>query len=118
MPRAKKRGKGNQAVLGLNLPAVHHALQILEKEARYYSAMLPTKKLLVREAKRSLNGLLNKIQKSNVAHLAKDLATHKGAEVLSLLNFPTKRDVNRLSSRLSQLEKRMKNLKQRRGARA
>lgn len=110
-----KRG-GNHSLWGISLPAVHHALQLLEKEAKYYSSILPTKKFLIREAKKNLNGLMRKIQKSNVAHLAKDLATHKGSEVLSLLNFPSKKDVSRLNARLSQLEKKIRAIQHRRHA--
>ncbi|MBI4224166.1 MAG: hypothetical protein HY609_04475 [Deltaproteobacteria bacterium] len=105
---------GNHTLLGLGMPAVHHALQILEKEAKYYSAVLPTRKFLIREAKKNLNGLMRKIQKSTVAHRAMNLATHKGAEVLSLLNFPNKRDVTRLNGRVAKLEQKLKTIQHRR----
>lgn len=116
MPKQRTRG-GDHARWGVSMPAVRHALQLLEKEAKYYSSILPTKKFLIREAKKNLNGLMRKIQKSDVAHLARDLATHQGAQMLSLLNFPSKRDVTRLNARVNKLEQKLK-LFQHRRARA
>lgn len=113
MPTSRRRG-GDHSLWGIGLPAVHHALQLLEKEAKYYSSILPTKRFLIREAKKNLNGLVRKIQRSNVAHLARDLAAHKGTEVLSLLNFPSKRDVTRLNARVSKLEQKLNSIRHRR----
>lgn len=76
-----------------------------------HADILPNKNKLVKEAKKNLEGFVKKIRKSDVAHIALDLASKKSAQVLSLLNFPTKKDVSRLSVRLSQLEKRLKDLR-------
>ena len=99
----------------------NHAVEAVVKEVRYYADgivqtinhadFLPNKNRLVKEAKKNLHGFLKKIQKSNVANKAIDLAQDKGNQVLSLLNFPTKKEVTRLSRRLSQLEKRLNTLK-------
>lgn len=92
----------------------------IAKEVKYYADgivhtlnqahILPERNKLVKEAKRNLQGFVKKIQKSNVAHIAIDLASSKGNEFLTMLNFPTKKDVGRLNARLGQLEKRLKNL--------
>lgn len=74
--------------------------------------ILPNRNQLAKEAKRNLQGFVKKIQKSNVAHIAIDLASAKGSEFLAMLNFPTKKDVGKLNTRLSQLEKKLKNLSQ------
>ncbi len=93
----------------------------ISKEVKYYADgivhtlthadLLPNKNKLLREAKRNLEGFVKKIQKSDVASKAINLATHKGNEFLNLLNFPTKKEVAKLNSRLSQLEKRLKTLR-------
>ena len=90
------------------------------KEVKYYTDgivetlanadFLSNKNRLVKEAKQNVSNILHKLQKSDVALKAKDLAATKGTRLLSLLNFPTKRDVAKLSSRLSQLEKKLKTL--------
>ena len=94
------------------------------KEVKYYadgivetisqSDILPDKKRLVKEAKKNLEGFMKKIQKSNVAHMAIDLASQKSSQLLSLFDFPTKKEVSRLNARLSQLEKKLKGLNHKR----
>lgn len=94
------------------------------KEVKYYadgivetinqSDILPDKKQLVKEAKKNLECFMKKIQKSNVAHMAIDLASQKSSQLLSLFDFPTKKEVSRLSARLSQLEKKLKGLNHKR----
>lgn len=74
--------------------------------------ILPNRNKLVKEAKQNLQGFVKKIQKTNVAHEAIKLASNKGSEFLSLLNFPTKKDVSKLNLRLNQLEKKLKSLGQ------
>lgn len=95
-------------------------LETIVKEVRFYADgiihtlnhadILPNKNYLMKEAKKNLEGFVKKIQKSNVAHIAIDLASQKSAQVLSLLNFPTKKDVAKLNARLSTLEKKLKHL--------
>lgn len=92
----------------------------ITKEVKYYTDgivhtlsnadFLSNKNHLVKEAKHNLENFLHKIQKSGVVTHAKDLAASKGTKVLERLNFPTKKDVVKLNSRLSQLEKRLKDL--------
>lgn len=67
--------------------------------------------LQVKEARKNLNHILTKMQKSPVGHIAKDLAKTNGTKVLSWLDFPTKKDVTKLHHRLSQLEQRMQDLR-------
>lgn len=92
----------------------------IAKEVKYYADgivdtisradFLSDKNRLVKEARKNLDSFLKKIQKSGVAHKAKDMAADKGAQVLSLLNFPTRKEVARLNGRLGQLEKQLKSL--------
>ncbi len=101
-----------------NHPFWNHAVETLVKEVRYYADgiiqtinqadFLPNKNRLVKEARRNLHGFLKKIQKSPVAHAAIDLAQSKGTQFLSLLNFPTKRDVAKLNARLNKLEQKFR----------
>lgn len=93
---------------------------LITKEVRYYADgivktlnkadILPNKNRLVKEAKQSLKCFLDKVQKSNVAHQAKNLAQLNSSKLLSILDFPSRKDVARLSGRLSQLEKKLKTL--------
>lgn len=108
-----KRARGNHQFW--NRP-----LETIVKEVRFYADgiihtlnhadILPNKNYLMKEAKKNLEGFVKKIQKSNVAHIAIDLASQKSAQVLALLNFPTKKDVAKLNARLSTLEKKLKHL--------
>ena len=111
--RGHKRANGNHQFW--NRP-----LETVIKEVRFYADgilhtlnhadILPNKNYLMKEAKKNLEGFVKKIQKSNVAHIACDLASHKGSQVLAMLNFPTKKDVAKLNARLSTLEKKLKHL--------
>lgn len=77
---------------------------------------LSNKNHLVKEAKQNLEKCLHKIEKSDVALKAKHLAKAKGNELRSWFNVPSKRDITKLNSRLSQLEKRFKSLSRRAAA--
>lgn len=117
--RGPKKGNGSFDFTDI----IHLALQKrnqISKEVRYYADgivhtlthadFLPNKNKLIREARHNLERFVKKIQKSDVASRAIDMAADKGGEFLSLLNFPTKKDVARLNSRLNHLEKRLKTL--------
>lgn len=116
-PWAKKMGQLSYKDI-MKLAAKKH--NMITKEVRYYADgivktlngadILPNKNRLVKEAKQSLKSFLAKVQKSNVAHQAKSLAAMNGSKILSLLNFPSKKEVSRLNARLGQLEKRLKGL--------
>jgi len=92
----------------------------ITKEVKYFADgivdtinradILPNKNRLVKQAKRNLANCLHMIQKSDVAKRARDLAMNKGSELVSMLNFPSKKQVAKLNARLSQLEKRLKGL--------
>lgn len=71
----------------------------------------PGKNRLVQEARKNLKIILNKVEKSDMAHTVKNLAKANGHKILGLLNFPTKKEVSRLSARLGQLEKRFQSLR-------
>lgn len=93
----------------------------ITKDVRYYAEglidtlsrapFLPERNRLVREARRNLENVLKKIQKTQIAVKAKHMASSQGSVLLSYLNFPTKRDVARLNTRLSEIEKRLKSLR-------
>lgn len=104
-----------------------HLLTTLEKQAEWaytqvrhyadgivntisHADFLPNKKKLVKEAKQNLDQFLRKLQKSEVANKAKKLALTEGSKFLAMLDFPSKKDVAKLSTRLSQLEKRLQNI--------
>lgn len=74
---------------------------------------LPNKNYLIKEAKRNLKSLITKVEKTNVGAMAKNLAKTNSTKILSLLNFPTKKDVAKLNARLSQLEKKFQTLNHR-----
>lgn len=130
-----KGTKKNHGGFPFSFQRVNHAIETLEKEAMWaykqfkgalpknwerrltqltsndiFKLALKKRSQITKEAKRNLQGFVKKIQKSNVAHVAKNLAKTKGNEFLSMLNFPTKKDVSKLNARLSQIEKRLKNL--------
>lgn len=85
----------------------------ITKEVKFYADgivktihqahLLPNKNKLAREAKKNLNLFLKKVQKTDVASLAKSL---NGNKLLHLFEIPTKKDVAKLNARLSRLEKR------------
>lgn len=93
---------------------------MITKEVKHYTDgivdtisradFLSNKNHLVKEARKNFNTFLKKLQKSDVAHKAKDIAANKGEKVLSLLNFPTKKEVAKLNARLGQIEKQLRNL--------
>lgn len=86
----------------------HYADGIVDTISR--ADFLYNKNYLVKEAKKNLNTFLKKLQASDVAGKAKHLAVNKSAKVLSMLNFPTKKEVAKLNARLGQLEKQLKTL--------
>lgn len=77
---------------------------------------LPNKNYLIKEAKRNLKSLLTKVEKTNVGAIAKNMAKTNSTKILSMLNFPTKKEVAKLNARLSQLEKKFRGLSHRAGA--
>lgn len=130
----KKKAKRGTDGFQLNWNGLNHAFSTLEKQAsvaykrlhlskevKHYADgivhtltradFLPNRNKLIREARHNMEKFIKKIQKSDVASKALDLASNKGNKVLSLLNFPTKKDVSRLNARLNQLEKRLKGLR-------
>lgn len=120
MPRRKKRAPKRKAhFLPFHWDGLEQTLGSLEKQVRFYAdglvhtlshaeELLPNKAKLMREAKKNLNQFMRKVRKSNMTHLAKNLAHSNGQKLLALLDFPTKKDVARLNARLSKLEKRFK----------
>lgn len=122
MPKRKKTNH-SPFPLGLNVlnqaswayKQFKHKRDQIAKEVKHYADgmihvlnhadILPDKEGLLKEVKQNLKGFIRKIQKSNVAHMAMDL-----------LDFPTKKDVVKLSTRLSQLEKRLNLLSRQRNA--
>ena len=121
MKKRAKRGNGGFLSTLERQASIAYKKFHLSKEVKHYADgivhtltradFLPNKNKLIREARHNMERFVKKIQKSHVASKALDMAADKGNEFLSLLNFPTKKDVLRLNARLNQIEKRLKVLK-------
>ncbi len=83
--------------------------QILEK-ARAIEFGRFNSDTLIREAKKNLEGLVEKIQSSDLAHRALAKAVETKGQVFSALSIPTEEDVTRLSRKITVLEKRVNKL--------
>ncbi|MBI1909545.1 MAG: hypothetical protein HYS22_05195 [Deltaproteobacteria bacterium] len=76
--------------------------------------LLPLRELsgdkIVREAKRNLGEIVEKIQGSDLLARAKLTARQTKAQVLSILSIPSQNEVVRLSRKITTLEKRVNHL--------
>src|SRR3989338_8621522 len=79
---------------------------------------------ITKEVKYFADGIVNTISRADIlpdrnrlVKEAKKLAMNKGSELVSMLNFPTRKDVARLNVRLGDLEKSLRGLGKRPSAR-
>ncbi|MDO8462352.1 MAG: hypothetical protein Q7S98_05790 [Deltaproteobacteria bacterium] len=66
---------------------------------------------IVHEAKKNLEGFVEKVQESDLYERAKVTAEQTKRQVLSILSIPSQSEVVRLSRKISALEKRVSHLK-------
>ena len=65
---------------------------------------------LVKEARHNLEIILKKVRRNPMVIQAKDLAKNQGGQLLNILNVPTRKDISKLNSRLTQIEHRLTNI--------
>lgn len=117
--RKSRSNHGIQSIFSMDWRLINQTFSRLEKKAgKYYTQvlhLLPValkgKTVLAKGVKKNLEKFVKTLQKSDVAHIAKSFAKSNGKKVLNLLNFPSKKDVSKLNTRVTQLEKRFQGLR-------
>ncbi|MFO1518629.1 MAG: hypothetical protein U1F57_03030 [bacterium] len=72
-----------------------------------------TAKKLIKDARKSLDGFVNLVEKSDLLSLAKNKAESTRNEILSFFSIPSQTDVEKLEKKIQSLEKRLVNLSSR-----
>jgi len=113
-PHPRKGTPQKGLLLGMDLGPFETAIDRMEAQAsRAYKEARKhwdQSDLLMKSARKNLEGVLRLVQKSPLMRQTKNLAAAKTNQILSTFNIPTKRDVKNLSHRVSRLEKRLHHL--------